>query len=760
MFPLTNYFIFYTLQRAVPVCTESKSKGALDLGLIPNVRDEIQNRNVSSNDVSHEIEVVRFCFFFLYIHILYHTRFCKQSTSNGAFSTVANNSVTNQHKTPSARKKISSIEKRFALIEKQYQSRKRKRQVDLWKRNVAKNNRARGLPYISYNNVSRPAKQPNLEVLCRERCRFKCTQSISCEERESLFAEFYTRDVNQKNLILFNSINRAPVKRHRPEAVNKKSNSYQYAVKLLGRNVRVCKRALCAIYQISCKKLEIIQRKMNSGEAAPSNDRRGRHDNRPAKTVDQVLEKIRNHINSFPADESHYSRNRNPNKKYLASTLNITKMYSLYIEECEAEQLPAEYKVKYGIYNTVFNNDFNLSFREPRSDTCSVCDAGKADEAHLNNWKLAQSLMHADKEKAKTSENTYFITMDMQQAIPLPKLSTSKAFYLRQLSFYNFGVHCVSREGVIPQMFVWNECEGKKGSAEIGSCLLEFAENCKTKGGHLVIWSDNCAGQNKNINLIYFYQYLVLKGYFTSIDHKFPEVGHTYLDSDRDFGRIEKVMRKHENIYVPSEYVSIMKSASTAKTKVTEMNGKFRDIGSLMSQLHLFHNKCDENGDLVHFRDGIKWIRVNEFGSYLFKETYDENTPFKKVTISQSKDSFSINDVSLEPICRTLSPKPLKIDNLKKQLPFIPAHFRWFYDPIIADKTDGNNNRGKVTKKKQSMKPKGLQAMAPKRSRGRPKKMQSAKKNKPERVSFIIFCSMKNFIFSTHFECQKHHKAH
>lgn len=46
--------------------------------------------------------------------------------------------------------------------------------------------------------------------------------------------------------------------------------------------------------------------------------------------------------------------------------------------------------------------------------------------------------------------------------------------------------------------------------------------------------------QNQNSTILRLYQYMSLKGYFKMIDHKFSEVGHAYLDSDRDFGRIEK----------------------------------------------------------------------------------------------------------------------------------------------------------------------------------------------------------------------------
>jgi len=55
------------------------------------------------------------------------------------------------------------------------------------------------------------------------------------------------------------------------------------------------------------------------------------------------------------------------------------------------------------------------------------------------------------------------------------------------------------------------------------------------------------------ISILYVCTNMIMKSYFHTIDHKFPEVGHSYLDSDRDFGRIEKRLRKHQNIYTPEQ---------------------------------------------------------------------------------------------------------------------------------------------------------------------------------------------------------------
>ena len=88
---------------------------------------------------------------------------------------------------------------------------------------------------------------------------------------------------------------------------------------------------------------------------------------------DDKIEEVKAHISRFPAESSHYSHNKNPNRKYLQSGLNMSKMYDLYVSETQDP-------VKKNVYRQVFNYDFNLGFGCPRSDTCATCDEYNANE--------------------------------------------------------------------------------------------------------------------------------------------------------------------------------------------------------------------------------------------------------------------------------------------------------------------------------------------------------------------------------------------
>ena len=230
----------------------------------------------------------------------------------------------------------------------------------------------------------------------------------------------------------------------------------------------------------------------------------------------------------------------------------------------------------------------------------------------------------------------------------------------------------------------WTEDVTDRGSCEVASALLRFVEvdSACSRKDHLLIWSDSCAGQNKNFTMIVLYQYMILKDYFKVIDHKFPEVGHSYLDSDRDFGRIEKLLRKHETVYVPEQYREIICKASRNNT-VLDMSDHFRKINELTNKLKLTNRKKDFNKEKVSFRDGIRWMRVEEYGYYLFKESYDEMTPFKRVDIMKKNarpDIFEVERVGRK--YGKISDE--KKDNIKEQIKFVKPEYRYFYESILS----------------------------------------------------------------------------
>lgn len=67
------------------------------------------------------------------------------------------------------------------------------------------------------------------------------------------------------------------------------------------------------------------------------------------------------------------------------------------------------------------------------------------------------------------------------------------------------------------------------------------------------------------------------------------------------------------------KYLEIISSVSR-KNQVVDMVDHFIDFERLDSRLHLINRKKVLLGLKVPFRE-LRWLRIDEFGSYLFKES-------------------------------------------------------------------------------------------------------------------------------------------
>ena len=187
---------------------------------------------------------------------------------------------------------------------------------------------------------------------------------------------------------------------------------------------------------------------------------------------------------------------------------------------------------------------------------CKPCDGFKVKvdaETDSNNhqqlmfqWELhkiraqgAYQSLREDTVLSKSSADVEMLTFDLQQVLMTPLLTTNIVFYKRQLSMYNLGTHdCKTDQGL---MYMWHEGIASHGSGEIGSCLLHHLRQKATTANKLILYSDSCGGQNRNINLLCLWLYIMANPdlSITQIDQKFLVSGHSFLPDDRDFGNIE-----------------------------------------------------------------------------------------------------------------------------------------------------------------------------------------------------------------------------
>jgi len=100
--------------------------------------------------------------------------------------------------------------------------------------------------------------------------------------------------------------------------------------------------------------------------------------------------------------------------------------------------------VKESYYRHVFDTEFNLSFHQPRKDTCQKCDKFKKlldvspsreievqREIHLRKAEKIRAKLNSSKETTSSSDLCF--TFDLQKTLITPSISTGVAYYKRQL---------------------------------------------------------------------------------------------------------------------------------------------------------------------------------------------------------------------------------------------------------------------------------------------------------------------------------------
>lgn len=601
------------------------------------------------------------------------------------------------------------------------QGRKRLRCVEQWKRKKRKIKKDSGKSFKTYRGERKSCKQPPVSLSCR--CQYHCSSRVSMAERKRIFGNFYElADHDSQNKYLFGLIERSSPKQRRPRGATNapRGNVFYYFVRLReGDRINVCKQAFCQIHAIGKRRVEVLCKKVVSGVLF-SGDNRGKHKNRPHAICNELKTQIREHITSFPCRESHYSRHDNRQRKYLPDGLSIARMYRLYLEKYEPdlEEREGQPQVKEWLYRKIFNEEFNIGFGYPRSDTCERCDllkvaiesaqteeerSGLQTELASHHEKAAQGYqsLRSDSEKCKADASSVLFTFDLQQNLPVPTLTHGPMFYMRQLWVYNFGIHdCCSNSAV---MCVWNETIAGRGSNEIISCLLEYITQIPPQIKTLTCYSDSCFGQNKNSQIICFWSNLILQKRFTRIDHKYLVRGHTYLPNDRDFAQIEK-RKASAKVYLPEQWEEIIRESCPSKPfRIQRMTKeKFFDFMPLTQCFTL--RKKDNNG-LSVLISKANWLNFGEGedsgtivshpGEYWMKSSFDSEEPWQKVCILKGRRKLTPpSDIDCPikyPHGHPINPK--KVADLQTMIPYLPSSYRDFFrclshHPVSADTRD------------------------------------------------------------------------
>lgn len=538
-------------------------------------------------------------------------------------------------------------------------------------------------------------------------CRSKCKDKIDINLQQTLFDGYwslnsYDRRVSyMANLIVpTNKI----ANRKRTDNIEKQKNrqvTYKYFIPKNNELIVVCKLCFLSIFGEKPKFIQkICTQKVQSPVQKQTPDKRGKRAPRN-KLSKRSIDLVQDHIKMLPSYESHYCR-KETTKKYLPAYFTLKLVYDDYVENVDNP-------VSMSVYRQYFKQA-GLKIKQPKKDTCALCDRFKIqisnnissseEKAALiikknKHHDEAEETYEAKRKDSKTNDvNKCVIAFDLQQCLPTPSLESSVAFYKRQLWTFNLTVHNIQTSNA--SCYIWNETIAKRGANDIGSCVFHYLANLPLNITHVVMYSDNCGGQNKNsIFMAMCLAFLEKQDTIQIIDHKFMISGHTRMECDSDHGRIEKAKKRYGiQINHPYDWAQLIRYAGKEKFNVIEIQqSNFQDFNSLLKTKYKFKKK-NEAGQVFSIRN-VQWLRYNKS---------DKNIVSYKLSLNDDEIFHKMDLTKRNALCDTPIPKAyneeLPITEEKKKdlmslLQFIPELYHTFYknlktkndvsDPFVSD---------------------------------------------------------------------------
>ncbi|XP_065220583.1 uncharacterized protein LOC135845719 isoform X2 [Planococcus citri] len=570
-----------------------------------------------------------------------------------------------------------------------------------WAQNVHTASVTAGKPHSS--RAGNPIEEKKLKPDDCDCKRYNCRNVITHEQQSSIFQEYRQLDRKAQRsflstLLIVNSVQRRTT--DDPSVVRKFSVTYMLPNES-GDMIRVCQQFFCWTFGISTKVTRNVANRISpsTGRFNPDHGNLGRV---PLGriTPERLLAKVNTFINAIPKLPSHYCR-KNSTCLFLEPGIDFPKLYELYKKEMGADAVSVDK------FRKVFNAwEPRIKFHQPLKDQCTVCnnaDGSAEYEAHVQRKEDIREMKANDKRLAATDESLIYGTFDLQAVLVLPYCEDAQAYYKRKMSVYNFTIYDSNADCVCN---VFDECNGRKSSTEISSCLYDYLLSLKPTVERVILYCDTCPGQNRN----QFVTATLLHAVHTipslkTIDLKFMESGHSFMECDSAHSLIERT-RKNQTVYSPTEYENIMKRARKSNEKKTPpvvpyivkrlYFSDFYNIRALTEKIMINRKKDVENNNVDWLK--IKWLRFTEDSENIVFFKYDVKSEFLKLDVSRTPRRKCKSDGSegatnrfvlrktayAEQLPISVAKKKDLIDMLNKRI--IPQEYAAYYEHLPSSK--------------------------------------------------------------------------
>ena len=531
----------------------------------------------------------------------------------------------------------------------------------------------------------------------------KCFTKINENDRNNIFAKFYSlktkdeQDIYLQGLIEKRSVGRRRKKTTENEEI-KKSCTYIHFVLVGNTRVRVCQKAFLSLNGISKKRVQRIKILLSNNETP--RDKRG-HNPKVHAVPEESNILIRQHVESFPLKQTHYSGKP---MSYLDARLNVKLMYQLFKEKHPGSSIKYDYYLKY------FREHFNYRFGRPQVDTCCQCeelgvkvkssslgDAAKRTAAaelivHKRRAKKFYQYLKNAETRCKTNENVLALSFDYMQNLHLPETPVQDLFYLTQLTVNVFNIHNFKTGESF--FYIYHEGNGNKGPNEVFFFLLHYIKNYVPDNvEELLLFCDNCPGQNKNNTVIRMCMALV-ETRFKKVEQIYPIRGHSFLPCDRDFGTVKKLLRRFDRIFSVHEFTRLI-ITSSASRKFTVMEVEKNDIWDFKNWWTKFYKKnivsleTSKKGIPRRQQQNFSVSQFHHFRHDASKPGYVSaspfiDSPFNKHTFYLKMPNTGIVRWPSNNAYQSKIPiKETKVNHIKLVMKYIPDKHKPFYNDIV-----------------------------------------------------------------------------
>lgn len=527
-----------------------------------------------------------------------------------------------------------------------------------WKRNLNKTARNSGKSYVSTSKKLISGKEFTRVTTC---CLKKCCEKVTQEQQIDMFTKFWDSSNKEvQDTFLSTCMKTQSLKTVATQPKKERLRSWCYSLRVdNGHELVVCQKLLMKLFNVSVKRIRIVQDKIINHNGSFS-DQRGTHCNRPYKFESSVWDLLIEHINSIPHKKSHYCQEKSNLNYFDDPCLNVKTLHDMF-SQFYKEKTGKNLIMKYKTYFKFFKQQCNFSFRHPKTDVCDYCtecqmklNVNPEDECKLNfmvhkkKMKAYSKTKNEILENCKTDLTTLVIEFDYAQNLPLPKLNVTSQFYKRLLWLYTFNVHIHNDN--TSYMYTFMETEGKKDANSVASFLYDclkkkLVEFPRVK--KIVFLSDGAGGQNKNKTIVSFGCWFA-KVYNVDITHMFPVRGHSFSQCDRNFGIFKTLLKKKEVITTVKPYLeSMVLARSSNPFIVTHDKTLLKDWNSAFNTLACLPPVCKGRKFKIQSYVQMKYM---ENGTLLASTTYCANfIPFKIWKTSTNSETLNNVQQTLKP---------------------------------------------------------------------------------------------------------------